>query len=157
MASRRSWGDFQAACRFDSGTVGHLVVLSIEESHPLNRESSPRDCIFHSAFFSHLYFPFASLFIFICDRGSLSRASVSGILVTRATVSRPSFQLQACARYVLYFYLFILSFLFLQFLLACWVFCLRLRVRGNVQGFSGGFDFVLGPLWLLLPSYCLCG
>ena len=51
MASRRSWGDFQAACRFDSGAVGRLVVWSTEESHPLNRESSPRDCIFPSTFF----------------------------------------------------------------------------------------------------------
>ena len=55
MARLRSWGDFQAACRFDSGAVGRLVVWSTKESHPLNRESSPRDCIFPSAFFSFVF------------------------------------------------------------------------------------------------------
>ena len=49
MVSRRSWGDFQAACRFDSSVVGRLVVWSTEESHPINRESSPCGWIFHSA------------------------------------------------------------------------------------------------------------
>ena len=49
MASHRSWGDFQAACRFDSDMVGRLVVWSTEELCPLNMESSPRNCIFPSA------------------------------------------------------------------------------------------------------------
>ena len=42
MVSRRSWGNFYAACRFDSGAVGRLVVWSTEESHPINRESGQR-------------------------------------------------------------------------------------------------------------------
>ena len=49
MASRRPWDDFQAACRFDSSAVGRLVIWSSEESYPINRESSPRGCIFPSA------------------------------------------------------------------------------------------------------------
>ena len=57
MASRRSWGNFQAACRFDSGTVGRLVVLSTEESHPLNRESNPATAFFLLRFFLVCIFP----------------------------------------------------------------------------------------------------
>ena len=49
MVSRRPSDDFQAACRFDSSVVGRLVVWSTEESHPINRESSPCGWIFHSA------------------------------------------------------------------------------------------------------------
>ena len=53
MASRRPWDDFQVACRFNNNVIRHLVVWSTEESHPINRESSPRGYIF----------PFASLCI----------------------------------------------------------------------------------------------
>ena len=49
MASRHLWDDFQATCSFDNNAVGRLVVWSIEESHPINRESNPRGCIFPSA------------------------------------------------------------------------------------------------------------
>ena len=49
MASRRPWDDFQVACCFDSSAIRRLVVWSTEESHPINRESSPRGCIFPSA------------------------------------------------------------------------------------------------------------
>ena len=53
MASRCPWDDFQVACRFDNSAIRRLVVWSTEESHPINRESSPRGYIF----------PFASLCI----------------------------------------------------------------------------------------------
>ena len=49
MASRRPWDDFQVACRFDSSAIRRLVVWSTKESHPINRESNPRGCIFPSA------------------------------------------------------------------------------------------------------------
>ena len=48
MTSSHPWDGYQAACRFDSSVVGRLVVWSSEESHPINRESSPRVCIFPS-------------------------------------------------------------------------------------------------------------
>ena len=48
MASRCPSDDFQAACRFHSSAVGRLVVWSTEESHPINKESSPRGWIFFS-------------------------------------------------------------------------------------------------------------
>ena len=51
MASCHPWDGYQVACRFDSSVVGHHVVWSSKESHPINRESSPRSCIF--SFASH--------------------------------------------------------------------------------------------------------
>ena len=76
MASRRSWRDFQAACRFYGSAIGRLVVWSTEESHPLNRESSPRDCIFPSAFFLVCIFP-----LLLCSSSFVIEGRFLGLLL----------------------------------------------------------------------------
>ena len=124
--------------RYVVSIVVRLGVWSTEELHPLNRESSPCDCIS----------PFCILLvrIFLWPLCLFTPVTASGIPVVRATVSRPSFSF-ASLRQVRSVFLslplrFPLSLIFpclLGILFAiegqCW--CL---------GFSRGFCFRFGPV-----------
>ena len=89
MASRRSWGDFQVACRFDSGAVGRLVVWSTEESHPLNRNPAPATTFFVLRFFLICIFPLP-----LCSSSLVTEGHFLGVLLA-AFLSQAAFVLVA--------------------------------------------------------------
>lgn len=111
--------------------AAQLGVWNTEELSSLNSESSPPRLHFFLLHSSCSCFPFASLLIRTCERGSPFRAFASVILVRGIVITVFVF----ICKFVLGTFCVSISFSWVSsflFFLACWVSCLRLRVSVGV-------------------------